>query len=104
MSSQDPRPAGPHSTGTHAAAETTQDGAETLSRSGRALIPQRVGRDASRIADEVLVHLVGLVGSQVRVTLEIEVTIPGGAPDQVVRTVTENGRTLKFTDNGFEME
>ena len=68
------------------------------------LDPQRVGRDASRIADEVLTHLVGLVGSQVRVTLEIEVTIPGGAPDQVVRTVTENGRTLKFTDNGFESE
>jgi predicted AAA+ superfamily ATPase len=69
-----------------------------------ALDPQRVGRDASRIADEVLTHLVGLVGSQVRVTLEIEVTMPDGAPDHVVRTVTENGRTLKFTDNGFERE
>ena len=68
------------------------------------LDPQRVGRDASRIADEVLAHLVGLIGSEVRVTLEIEVTIPGGAPDHVVRTVTENGRTLKFTDNGFESE
>jgi len=68
------------------------------------LDPQRVGRDASRIADEVLTHLVGLVGVQVRVTLEIEVTIPDGAPDHVVRTVTENGRTLRFTDNGFERE
>jgi hypothetical protein len=32
----------------------------------------RVGRDAGRIADEVIAHLSGLVGSSVRVTLEIE--------------------------------
>src|ERR1039458_4199978 len=31
----------------------------------------RVGRDASRIADEVIAHLAGLVGAEVRVTLEI---------------------------------
>ena len=27
-----------------------------------------------------------------------------GAPDHVVRTVTENSRTLKFTSQGFEKE
>jgi predicted AAA+ superfamily ATPase len=64
----------------------------------------RVGRDASRIADEVISHLVGLVGTTVTVTLEVEAEIPLGAPDQVVRTVTENSRTLKFTSQGFEME
>jgi hypothetical protein len=65
----------------------------------------RVGRDAGRIADEVVTHLVGLVGSSVRVTLEIEAEIPEGAPDNAVRTVTENSRTLKFESNsGFETE
>jgi len=64
----------------------------------------RVGRDASRIADEVISHLSGLVGAKVRVTIEIEAEIPDGAPDQVVRTVTENSRTLKFTSHGFEEE
>ncbi len=64
----------------------------------------RVGRDASRIADEVIAHLAGLVGSTVTVTLEIEAQIPSGAPDHVVRTVTENSRTLKFTSQGFEKE
>ena len=65
----------------------------------------RVGRDAGRIAEEVVSHLVGLVASSVRVTLEIEAEIPGGAPDNVVRTVTENSRTLKFTGNsGFEAD
>ena len=64
----------------------------------------RVGRDASRIADEVIAHLSGLVGATVTVTLEIEADIPSGAPDHVVRTVTENSRTLKFTSQGFEKE
>lgn len=64
----------------------------------------RVGRDASRIADEVIAHLVSLVGARVTVTIEIEADIPEGAPDQVVRTVTENSRTLKFTSQGFEKE
>jgi predicted AAA+ superfamily ATPase len=65
---------------------------------------KRVGRDAGRIADEVVAHLAGLVGSNVKVTLEIEAEIPSGAPDHVVRTVTENCRTLKFDSQGFERE
>src|SRR5262249_42673277 len=68
------------------------------------LDPTRAGRDASKIADEVITHLVGLIGSSVRVTLEIEAEIPSGAPENVVRTVTENSRTLKFTNHGFESE
>jgi predicted AAA+ superfamily ATPase len=69
-----------------------------------ALDPTRVGRDAGRIADEVIAHLAGLVGAQVKVTLEIEVEIPTGVPDNVVRIVTENSRTLKFSTQGFEPE
>lgn len=69
-----------------------------------ALDPGRVGRDAGQVADEVISHLSGLVGAEVVVTLEIQVIVPNGAPDQVVRTVTENGKTLKFTSQGFEDE
>jgi predicted AAA+ superfamily ATPase len=65
---------------------------------------KRVGRDAGRIADEVVAHLAGLVGANVKVTLEIEADIPSGAPDYVVRTVTENCCTLKFGSHGFEEE
>ena len=68
------------------------------------LDPARVGRDASRIADEVIAHLAGQVGAEVTVTLEIEALLPDGASDQIVRTVTENSRTLKFTTHGFEEE
>jgi hypothetical protein len=68
------------------------------------LDPTRVGRDASRVADEVIAHLSGLVGAKVKVTLEVDAEIPSGAPDHVVRTVTENSRTLKFSSQGFEKE
>ena len=68
------------------------------------LDPTRVGRDAGRIADEVIAHLAGLVGSKVTVTLEIEAEVPTGTPEHVVPTVTENCRTLKFSSQGFEKE
>jgi BioD-like phosphotransacetylase family protein len=68
------------------------------------LDPTRVGRDASRIADEVIAHFAGQVGAEVTVTLEIEATLADGASDQIVRTVTENSRTLKFDSHGFETE
>jgi hypothetical protein len=47
-------------------------------------------------------HLAGLVDAKVTVTLEIQAEIPSGAPENVVRTVTENCRTLKFDTQGFE--
>ena len=68
------------------------------------LDPTRVGRDASRIADEVIAHLAGLAGVAVEVTLEISARVQGGIPEKVVRIVTENGRTLKFSSQGFETE
>ncbi len=69
------------------------------------LDPARVGRDASQIAQEVIAHLAGLAGADVKVTIEIEANLPEGASDHVVRTVTENGRTLKFEPgSGFERD
>jgi hypothetical protein len=62
----------------------------------------RTGRDAAQIADEVIQHLTKLLGAQVEITLEIQAEIPEGVPEQVVRTVTENCRTLRFRQYGFE--
>lgn len=69
-----------------------------------ALDATRVGRDAGRIAEEVIAHLSGLVGANVTVSLEIFADVADGVPDQVVRIVTENSRTLKFISQGFEQE
>ncbi len=69
-----------------------------------ALDPRRPGADAGRINDEVIAHLAGQVGAKVRLTLEIEADVPNGVPEHVVRIVTENCRTLKFENQGFEAE
>ncbi len=68
------------------------------------LNPTRAGADAGEVAREVIVHLANLPGAQVRVTLEIEAEFPDGVPDHVIRTVTENCRTLRFKSHGFERE
>jgi predicted AAA+ superfamily ATPase len=103
--------AGPLFSGPDASDDVAGAGAPTESGRGPrrfhgsvALDPARVGRDAGRVADEIVAHLAGLVGSHVRVTLEIEAEIPSGAPEHVVRVVTENSRTLKFASQGFEEE
>jgi uncharacterized protein len=64
----------------------------------------RVGRDAGRVAEEVIQHLSTLPSAEAEVTLEIRVRVPGGVKDDVVRTVQENARTLKFGSHGFERE
>jgi hypothetical protein len=68
------------------------------------LDPERVGRDAGRIAEEIITHLAIQKNAQIKVTLEIEAELPHGADDSLVRTVMENSRTLRFKSQGFERE
>ncbi len=49
-------------------------------------------------------HLNGLLGAEVEVTIEIHARVPEGIPDAVVRTVSENARTLKFAQFEFDEE
>lgn len=64
----------------------------------------RAGRDAGQIAEEVIQHLTALMGADVEVTLEIQARVPDGVPENVMRTVLENCRTLKFDSHEFEDE
>lgn len=64
----------------------------------------RIGKSAGYIAEEIIAHLGALVNSDVKVTLEIEANIPDGIPDNIIRTVTENAKSLKFDTQGFEEE
>ncbi len=68
------------------------------------LDPIRLGAGAAKIGDEVVSHLAGLMRADVKVTMEITVSLPDGASEQVVRTVMENCRSLKFDAQGFERE
>jgi predicted AAA+ superfamily ATPase len=66
------------------------------------LTPERVGFEASRIAEEVIVHL--LNGADVTVTLEIQAKSAEGFPESTVRIVNENSRSLGFRTHSFEQE
>ena len=48
--------------------------------------------------------MLALPSANVRVRLEIDAEMPNGAPDNVVRTVCENGCTLKCISPGLEEE
>jgi len=66
--------------------------------------PLRAGRDASKIAEEVIAHLSGLVSSKVKLTLEVHAEVPEGITEDKQRIVNENCKTLKFEDFSFEEE
>jgi len=64
----------------------------------------RISRDVGTIANEIIQHLASLPNSEISVTVEIQARVPAGVPDNVVRTVSENCRTLKFKNQSFEAE
>ena len=57
--------------------------------------------DFKNVADEILANL-REDGTRLVVKIEIEATRPAGFDEGRVRTVSENARTLKFDQSGFE--
>jgi predicted AAA+ superfamily ATPase len=68
------------------------------------LEPGRVGRDAGRAAEEVILHLTTLPGASPEIILEIQIRVPGGISESIMRTIIENCRTLKFDSFDFESD
>lgn len=66
------------------------------------LDPERSQRDFGKIATEIITNLASQLGTEIRITVEIHARNDDGFTDQVVRTVSENARTLKVDDSGFE--
>jgi len=62
----------------------------------------RIGRDVQKLVEEVISHLTSIDGTQVEVSLELNVVAPEGISQQVVRTVSENCRTLRVRSFGFD--
>ena len=62
----------------------------------------RIGRDVQRLVEEVISHLTSAENAQVEISLELSVKAPEGLPQQIVRTVSENCRTLRVESFGFE--
>jgi len=66
------------------------------------LDPERNARDFGRISTEVLAQLLAIDGVQVEVTVEIRANMKDGFSDDKIRIVSENARTLRFKQSGFE--
>lgn len=62
----------------------------------------RVVKNIGHLMDEVINHLTQVNGAKVVIKLDVEASMPDGAPVTTVRTVTENCRTLKVEDFGFD--
>ena len=66
------------------------------------LDPERYGRDINRLYQEVIQHLAAPEGVDLEITVEITASKRDGFPDDKTRIVSENARTLKFDQFGFE--
>jgi precorrin-4 methylase len=70
-------------------ATTSMDGHRSLMKIGK-------------IDENVLAHLASIPGAEVKITYTLEVTVPTGIPDNTLRTVNENAKSLKVDTHGFE--
>jgi len=66
------------------------------------LDPERYTRDFGRLYQEVIQHLADPDGVELEITVEIQAVKKDGYPDDKARIVSENARTLKFEQSGFE--
>ena len=62
----------------------------------------RIGRDVQRLVEEIITHIATADGTQIEVSLEVNAHAPDGLSQQIVRTVSENCRTLHVDNFGFE--
>jgi len=62
----------------------------------------RVIRDLQKYLDEVITHLASVDNCEVELSLEVSAQAENGFPQGTVRTVSENCRTLRVENFGFE--
>ena len=68
----------------------------------KTLNSDKIAMDFKNVADEVIANLRADDGTELTVRIEIEATNQRGFGDGKVRTVSENAKTLKFDQSGFE--
>ncbi|OMC31131.1 AAA family ATPase [Mycobacterium colombiense] len=67
----------------------------------KTLSSEKIALDFKNIADEVITHLRD-ASTRLVVKIEIEATEASGFDETKIRTVSENAKTLKFDQSGFE--
>jgi len=68
----------------------------------KTLNADKIALDFKNIAEEVIAHLRTGTSTELVVRIEIEATDAKGFSEGKVRTISENARTLKFDQAGFE--
>ena len=63
---------------------------------------ERNARDFGRVSQEIIAQLLAVEGVEVSIAIEIQAMAKDGFGDDKIRVVTENARTLKFKQSGFE--
>jgi hypothetical protein len=66
------------------------------------LDPERFGRDLTRLSQEILQPLTSVDGAKVRISVEIHAERADGFPEDKIRIIQENARTLQFDQSTFE--
>lgn len=86
-------------------------GGDTVTKSGNTryfgvfrVDPDRYARDLTRVSQEILQQLAAVDGAVLNVSIEIQAQAPAGFPDDKLRIVSENARTLRFEQSSFEDE
>ena len=64
----------------------------------------RINRDVKNLMDEVISHIVNEQGSNVSITLEVDASTDEGFSRETMQIVTENAKTLKVQQYGFDGE
>jgi hypothetical protein len=67
----------------------------------KTLNSDKIALDFKNVADEIIANLRD-ANTDLVVKIEIEATKPAGFDDSQIRTLSENARTLKFDQSGFE--
>jgi len=62
----------------------------------------RINRDVQKYVEEIIQHLTSVDGARVTVSLEVQAESDEGFNQQTVRTISENCRTLRVRESGFE--
>jgi predicted AAA+ superfamily ATPase len=62
----------------------------------------RINRDVQRYVEEIIQHLTSVNGARVKVSLEVEAETGDGFSQQTMRIISENCRTLRVRNSGFE--
>jgi hypothetical protein len=86
----------PHHPGVHARKSKTRFyGVKTLNT-------EKTAMDFKNVAEEIIAHLRADTNTNLTVRIEIEATNASGFDENKIRTISENARTLKFDQSGFE--